>query len=179
MENNLSAIYTKFKAPIYRYIRYKITDKHLAEDLTQEVFIKAGKSIDSLKEGEKIQSWLYSIATNTIFDHFRKKNLPFIAEYDLAVDNTDEQSVLNELTCCLNEYIGQLKPIEKEILQAIYIKEYTIKEYSEYSNINLSTVKSHARRAKQSLKKLFDNCCNFEINTHGEIVDFHKNNKTT
>jgi len=66
-------IYTRYLNPIYRYVFYRVGDDEDAEDLTEQVFLKAWQSIPGYKDqGLKLTSWLYRIAHNVVIDHFRK-----------------------------------------------------------------------------------------------------------
>lgn len=65
-------LYSTYLGAIYRYVFYHVRDEMTAEDITEEVFIKAWKAIDSCKGKEQtFSSWLYRIAHNHIVDKFR------------------------------------------------------------------------------------------------------------
>ncbi|MDD3597640.1 sigma-70 family RNA polymerase sigma factor [Sulfuricurvum sp.] len=175
MESSLTSLYETFRQPLLRFVRYKTNDEHIAEDIVQEVFIKAFRSIDTLKEGQKLQSWLYAIASNTISDYFRKHHIDVTDETDVSHDEVLYESIMRELGCCLSTFMETLSPIQHDVLQAVYFDELTLNEYAEKNALNLSTVKSHSKRAKTALKSLFEECCRFENNSRNEMVDFHKN----
>ncbi|MFC1910520.1 sigma-70 family RNA polymerase sigma factor [Chloroflexota bacterium] len=70
-----SEIYEAYFDKIYRYIVLKTGDMTEAEDMTQQVFLKALQSISSYKwTGKPFSAWLYRIAHNLIVDHYRKKS---------------------------------------------------------------------------------------------------------
>ncbi|MGE4509869.1 MAG: sigma-70 family RNA polymerase sigma factor [Sulfurimonadaceae bacterium] len=167
-----ASLYEKFRHPLLRFVRYKTNDLHLAEDIVQEVFIKAYQSIDTLKEKEKFQSWLFAIASNTIKDYYKKQHIAYTDAVDITQEETLQESVLQELDCCLVSFIQTLSPAQRNILQALYFQEYTLEEYATTNDLNLSTVKSHAKRAKTTLKELLEACCTFEKNSRDETVDF-------
>lgn len=177
MSEKLSDIYVRFQKPLLRFLRYKTNDEHLAQDLLHEVFIKAANSLESLKETEKIQSWLYKIATNTFYDYLRKNKLPLTDESEMEEDNLLYESVMNELVCCLNDFIMTLPTAQRDVVQSTYFDELTLDEFAQKSKTNLSTVKSHSKRAKKRLKQLFEECCDFQINHRGEMIDFNSKNE--
>lgn len=178
MKDTIALIYEQFRKPLLYYILKNVSNKNIAEDLLHEVFIKAHKNFDTLKEKEKIQSWLYKIASNTITDYFRKKRPNNINNEDLFFEEQDEESVLNELSCCLQTLIKELPIEQKNVLEAVYFKEQSLVEYSKERNLNISTVKSNSKRAKDKLKKVFNACCTFQKNKQKQIVDYiHKDNK--
>ncbi len=68
------ALYDGFVDPIYRFVYYRTSHKQTAEDVTSEVFMKALARIHQFDESKgTFQSWLYTIARNTIVDHYRTK----------------------------------------------------------------------------------------------------------
>lgn len=176
MENKITTIYEKFRRPILRFLSYRVRDEHIAQDLLHEVFIKAVRSFDTLKDEEKIQNWLYAVASNTLKDYYRKAKIEVTDKVDLESEPMDE-AVINELQCCLFDFLETLPQPQSEILRSVYFDEMSLVEFAKQKDKNLSTVKSHARRAKKAFKGLFEECCRFQTNRRGEIIDF-VNNKT-
>ncbi len=176
MENQITQIYEQFRKPLLYFIYKNIKDKSVAEDLLHEIFIKAYKNIDTIKEKEKIKSWLYSIAKNTIIDYSRKKKPLNIENEDLLFEEETKQNLYTEFSCCLENVIKTLPAEQQKVFNAVYFKEQSLIEYSELNNINLSTVKSHLKRGKDKLKKVFDECCIFQKNHLNEIVDYKLKN---
>ena len=66
-----SKVYQRFSKPLLHYIRSRISDPEVAEELTQEVFLKAYRFRDSYQERYALSTWLWTIARNTISDHLR------------------------------------------------------------------------------------------------------------
>ncbi|MFC2025519.1 RNA polymerase sigma factor [Chloroflexota bacterium] len=88
-------LYIKYVEPIYRYIFYQVKDKMIAEDITQEVFIKAWNSIHSCQGKEHtFSSWLYRIAHNNMIDTFRSKKWELSLDTDTAAKVIDDKSDL-------------------------------------------------------------------------------------
>lgn len=172
MKEKIEEIYNKFSKPLLYFILKHVSNKSLAEDLLHEVFIKAYKNIESVEDKNNIQAWLYKIASNTIIDYYRKNEMKTIENYELYFKEEEEESVINELSCCLNTLIDELPVKQKEVLQEVYFSEKSLVEYANENNLNLSTVKSNSKRAKEKLKKIFDKCCKFQKNSQKQIVDY-------
>ncbi|MFC1913651.1 RNA polymerase sigma factor [Chloroflexota bacterium] len=104
-------IYSIYLDRIYRYIFYQIKDEMAAQDLTQEVFIKAWKAMSSIRgEGKTFQSWLYRIARNHLIDYLRgtkksssldRENLPEISDPKPEVGTELERRELLKTIDCL------------------------------------------------------------------------------
>lgn len=170
---DIEKLYEQFRKPLFRYISYKVSDVHSAEEILNDVFFKASKSLETLNDNTKIQSWLYKIATNQIIDYYRKRKETYIDVNEEIPFNNDEQEeyFIKELDCCLQDFMKQLPLQYSSSLKAVYLDEFTQKEYADKEKINLSTVKSQIKRGKESLKTLFEECCTFEKNRHGHLMD--------
>ncbi len=66
----IESIWKKFNQQLLAFIRFKVKDKSVAEDILQDVFIKVFQNLDSLQDKEKLRSWLYSISRNAIYDYY-------------------------------------------------------------------------------------------------------------
>lgn len=76
---------------LYRWAKHKLTDIHLAEDLTQETFMAALKALNGFKAQSKPRTWLFQILNNKIVDHYRSKgkNISVSMEEYQLMDYTD------------------------------------------------------------------------------------------
>ena len=106
-------LYEIYLDRIYRYVFYQVKDKMTAEDITEEVFVKAWKVIGSCKgKGKTFQSWLYRIAHNHMIDTLRrmwkttsieKENVAGLSDPTLDVEAKLEHKELLEMIACLPE----------------------------------------------------------------------------
>jgi RNA polymerase sigma-70 factor (ECF subfamily) len=155
----------QFQPGIYRMIFYRTRSAMDAEDLTQDVMLKAYKNIGRLKSSEVFRSWLYRIAINRVKDYYRKKQ--FRALFGAgSVDEeefheTDEMAVAPEAEDGISKkdfwrQIGRmltsLSAMEKEIFMLRFFDELTIKEMSAALHKNESTIKTHLYRALRKLR---------------------------
>lgn len=173
-EQELQSLYENFRKPLLRYISYKVSDAYAAEEILNDVFFKASKSLESLKEKTKIQSWLYKIASNQIIDYYRqgKENYIDIDDSTQYSEELEAETIYDELNCCIEKFLHQLPDEYSDALKAVYLDELTQKEYSEHNEINLSTVKSQVKRGKESMKIFFEQCCTFEKDRLNKIVSY-------
>lgn len=97
-EGNLEAfgeLYSIYLDQIYRYVFYRVKDPMLAEDITEDAFIKAWKSVKSCKgKGKTFLSWLYRIAHNQIADHFRNSHREYVS---VEEEESEEMSITSEV----------------------------------------------------------------------------------
>lgn len=169
-KNEIEKIYAQFRKPILRFISYKVADKHVAQEILNDVFFKASISLDSLKEQTKIQSWLYKIASNLIIDYYRKRKENYTTIEDFHVPLEEQEEIVEDMSCCFEKFLDKMPPQYAQSLKAVYLEELTQKEYALKNNLNLSTVKSNIKRGKASMQKFFEQCCSFEKDNYNNIV---------
>ena len=103
-------LYSIYIAPIYRYVFYQVKDKMTAEDITEEVFVKAWRAIGSCKgRGQTFSPWLYRIAHNHLIDDFRRRRKQLSIEVEMVVKvstpelevegGLERQELLGVITC--------------------------------------------------------------------------------
>lgn len=151
-----------FEKTIFNHIYRILGDRRDAEDLTQETFVKVYKNLKKLDPDGNFRSWLYKIATNTTYDHLRKKKKqppvllvgenewPFeTLEPGLTYDNTEKVADSADL----GEALSKLKPIHKTVLLLFYQQDMSYEEIAQMLSLSLNTVKTHLRRAKLALKQ--------------------------
>ncbi len=112
-------LYSTYLDKIYRYVFYQVKDKAVAEDITEEVFIKAWKAIKSCKGKEQtFLPWLFRIAHNHIIDTFRKKKEELLVEMETVADVFDHrlevETKLEQQQ--LLKVIGRLTPNQRQVI---------------------------------------------------------------
>ncbi|MCH1552330.1 MAG: sigma-70 family RNA polymerase sigma factor [Balneolaceae bacterium] len=165
-EKAYSELTQKYQKPLYFHVRKMIRNPDFAEDLVQDIFLKAFKSLKNYKNDYALSTWLYRIATNHTIDYLRKKKLETLsihadesddthATIQLADEDsfTDEPMIKRERKNKVHEAIDQLPEKYKEVILKRHIEEKSYQEISEEMDIPLGTVKAHIFRARELLYK--------------------------
>ena len=165
-ENAYSELTQKYQKPLYFHVRKMIRNSDFAEDLVQDIFLKAFKSLKNYKNDYAFSTWLYRIATNHTIDYLRKKKLETLsihtddsddthATIQLADEDsfTDEPMIRRERKNKVHEAIGQLPEKYREVILKRHIEEKSYQEIAEEMDIPLGTVKAHIFRARELLYK--------------------------
>lgn len=176
MEENIRSIWNDFRNELLSYIKKKVKDDYIAEDILQEVFIKIYKSIDKLKDQSKLKAWLYRITQNTIIDFYRKKK--YIPELDklenVPVIQYSEDNMNEEVEECVKYMLHQLPDKYKQPLKLYEFNKMKHEEISKKLNLSLSASKTRVQRARNKLKKMLLECCEFELDSYGNIIDYKR-----
>lgn len=177
MTININKIWAEYRTKLFRFIRTRVEDSSIAEDITQDVFVKILQKIDSLKSEGKLQSWLYQIARNSIIDYYRlKKPLLELPELPQSIDNSNK-NVLEDLSECIMPMIKKLPKHYKEAITLYEFDGKTHKDIADAEGISLSGSKSRVQRGRAILKKMLTDCCKFEYDQSGRVYDFEQKSK--
>jgi RNA polymerase sigma-70 factor (ECF subfamily) len=159
-------IWSKFNNELYFFILKKVKNKDVANDIFQNTFLKIHENVSSLKKEEKTRAWIFQIARNEIFNHFRKESM-----YVEKVDTVREVPFQKyEDICCFDKFISDLPEIYRLVIELIYIKGRRQKEVAKELEISLENVKARIKRAKDILKKKFNECCKYEFDKNGKLI---------
>ena len=156
----------RYQGDIHRMIYYRIRARMDAEDLTQDVFIRAYRSIARLREPERFRGWLYTIAVNRVNDYLRKKRVRSIFTssdegIDIQPDAEEHRERPEALEQVLKEdfwrQVGRiakkLSKMEREVFMLRFLDSLNINEIAQILKKSESTVKTHLYRALAKFKK--------------------------
>ena len=152
-------LYTNYVTKIYRYVYYHIHNKERAEDITQEVFLKAWKAIGSCRGKEKtFSSWLYRIAHNLIIDKLRKSQKQSTREAELPEDirDTADRMEISLEQRDLLTVIELLPPNQKQVIIMKFIEGMDNREIAETIGKSTGAVRILQMRALDTLRKALD-----------------------
>lgn len=144
---------------IFRYVYLKIGDREEAEDMTQQVFLHALKSITSFKfQGTPFTAWLFRIAHNQMVDHLRKKSRrPATVEIDDTVPcNTNDPVRMTELNLSIEQLsraTQNLTQAQREVISMRFAGGLSIEEVARTMGKNPGAIKALQHAAVQALRK--------------------------
>ncbi|ABM00381.1 sigma-70 family RNA polymerase sigma factor [Shewanella amazonensis] len=140
-------------ADVYRFAYWLCGDKHIAEDITQETFLRAWKSLDSLKDDKAAKAWLITILRRENARRFERKQFDYS---DIEQDSLED--VLSHTTedetehYWLRRQIAKLEPEYREPLVLQVIGGFSGDEIAELLELNRNTVMTRLFRARNQLK---------------------------
>ena len=155
----LTQLYEENFDKIYRYIVLKIGDRAEAEDMTQQVFLNALKSISSYKyKGMPFSSWLFRIAHNQVVDYYRRKarstTVPLDENIVSGFDNpglaTERKMEIEQMTMATK----QLTMAQQEVISLRFAGELSIAEVAKVMKKSEGAVKALQHAAIISLRKI-------------------------
>jgi len=157
----------KYRRPLQFHVAKMVKESEQVEDLVQEAFIKAFKSLDSYSTNYAFSTWLYRITTNHTIDYLRKKKLNTTSidkpiktrEGELSFElpdehaETDRSIIRRQRKKIITKAIDDLPEKYRQVIQMRHIEELSYQEIAEQLDLPLGTVKAHIFRAREMLYK--------------------------
>ena len=160
-----STLVKRYQKPVHALAWRKTGDFHVAEEITQDTFLKAYQRLSTLKEPQRLVSWLYVIATNHCNAWLRKKRLrtePLEdissealekATYSGYVIEENERTAIEAQREVVKQLLAKLQESERTILTLHYFSEMSSAEIGAFLGVSANTVRSRLRRAQERLKR--------------------------
>lgn len=156
-EQAFSELYEFYFEKIYRFIYFRVNHKEVAEDLAEDVLIKAWVKIKNVKD-KSFGGWLYSIAKNTVIDHYRQsKSTVDINEMENILES--KQNIVDESNLVINqqtfmEVLKKLSPEQQIIIKLKFIEDLTNSEIAELISKSEGSIRVIQYRAILKLQEL-------------------------
>lgn len=152
------------------FIRSRVHDPALADDLLQEGFLKAIGAIDSLQNVDRIVPWFFQILRNIITDHFRHSTREQQALTQFAHEpvqlSTDEE--IKQLACdCVDFFALSLNPDYAEIIKALDLEDEQPAAFAKRKKLTIGTVKVRRHRARKQLREKILEVCSCMVDRNG------------
>jgi len=166
-QNAFGDIIEIYKDKVFQICYRMLGNRHEAEDIAQEAFIRAYVNIQRFNIELKFSTWLYRIATNLCIDRIRKKKPDYYL--DAEVPGTDGLNMYSqiaadgrlpeddveslELQAMIQLEISKLPEKYRSVIVLKYIEELSLNEISEILELPLGTVKTRIHRGREALRK--------------------------
>ena len=160
-----SVLVKKYQRSVHALVWRKIGDFHIAEDITQDTFLKAYQRLSTLKKPQRFASWLYVIAANHCSTWLRKKRLWTQsleetnsaqlekATYSGYVIEENERMTEETQREIVKKLLAKLQESERTVITLHYLGGMNYKEISEFLGVSVAAIKNRLYRARNRLKK--------------------------
>ncbi len=156
-------LYTHHLDAIYRHVYFRVADVHLAEDLTEEVFIRAWTALPKYEsQGHRFSSWLYRIAQNLIVDHYRKQSSRPEVEDPEIDDLPDSHSLPEDQVAdqqdveSLARAVGRLGDDEQQVIILRFVEGFSHREVADVIGKSEGASRVIQHRALEALAELME-----------------------
>ena len=164
----------RYERPIFALLFRMVRDRELAEDLTQDSFIKVLSHLDRYRSEFKFSSWLFKIANNVAIDHLRRRQLDTVSmdgsphamtaeavestRFDVAdvAENALDEMEARELGSAIEQAIGRLRPEYRACIMLRHVEGRSYEEIATTLDLPLGTVKTYIHRARHELRRALE-----------------------
>ncbi len=147
---------------ILGYIRKKMRNPDMAEDLLQESLLKAIKAAHTIRDNDKLIHWFYKVLNNAIIDFYRaRKNQGECLDIsDLEIEDPGSLSEDESILChCIHDLIPTLKPDYAMLIDELDLSGGDPEDLSERLGISLNNLKVRRHRARRALRQRLEETC--------------------
>lgn len=157
--DKMGLLYERYHHHLFRFLFNMTRQKELSEDMVQNVFLRMLKYPDGFMGFGEFKMWMYHIARNTLYDHFRKvKRTPVhtdVKEYEEKIEgehHTDAQLEKEQELRTLEKAMGKLSDENRELLILCRFQELKYNEIARILNTTEGAIKVRVHRALNQLK---------------------------
>ena len=162
----LTQLVDRFHSDVFRMVYYRIRSRADAEDIAQDVFLKAFQKIATVKDPSRFRGWLFSITLNRIRDFQRKKRFRSLFKVEdeniesqrPAETGTDQPDALDHVLRedfwrQIRAMLNRLSKMEREVFLLRFFDHLKVNEIAGALKKNESTIKTHLYRALEKFRK--------------------------
>ena len=174
----------EYRGDIQRYLTSLLQDPVQAEDLVQETFLRAHRSMETLRDPAALKAWLYRIATNLCCDHFRRLASPAVLSLvggeitglmesqfaDLDEPGTESLIERGQMSSCVQQIVQRLPETYRIVILLHDVHGLTNLEIAKVLDCSLEAAKIQLHRARGKLKEALLQACEFSHDERGVFV---------
>jgi len=164
----------RYERPVFSLVFRMVRDRELAEDLTQDTFVKVLSHLDRYNADFKFSSWLFKIANNVAIDHLRRRQLDTVSmdgsphamtadaveasRFDVADDAESalDEMEARELGSVIERAIATLRPEYRSCIMLRHVEGRSYEEIATTLDLPLGTVKTYIHRARHELRRALE-----------------------
>ncbi len=172
----------KYQKQVHALVWRKIGDFHIAEEITQDAFLKVYQKLPTLRNPNQFSGWLYVIATRQCLAYLRKKRIVAESLEEMGTDMIEETAYSQYIAAeqakanvdaqreVVQKLLAKLKESERTVIILHYFGDMTCSEISRFLGVSPSAIKSRLSRARQRLRKeepmILETLSNFQISAN-------------
>jgi len=170
-------IWDRFSGRLLGFIRSRVASRDDAEDILQETFLRLHTGLCCMPEWENLERWLYRVTRNLIVDHYRSRRPS--EEYEDSATSPlgipgEVDDPATRLALSLRDMVEELPAPDREILLLSEYEGLSQADLARRLGISLPAAKSRILRARKKLRDNLLECCHFELDRLGGVIDYEE-----
>jgi RNA polymerase sigma-70 factor, ECF subfamily len=175
--NEARGAWRELEARLRPYVARRVRGSADADDVVQEVLVRLHRGASLLRDGERFGAWVYRIAEHAVADHLRARARHPIPVGESAlgaaaagVDDA-EPALQAELGDCMAVFLSRLGSPYREAITLTELQGVTQGDAAQMQGVSLSGMKSRVQRGRAKLRRMFEECCEIELDARGRVVN--------
>ncbi|MFE7741782.1 sigma-70 family RNA polymerase sigma factor [Nocardia sp. NPDC057455] len=183
---DLDQLWRRFSSDLRAFIARRVSRPQDAEDILSIVFLRMAKSLDNLREQDRLLGWMYAITRNAITDYYRsaphRRELPVDAIPDKPLTGENEldtdAAAEKELASCLAPMLARLPAEQAAAVRMVDLDARTHTAAAVEAGISVSGMKSRVQRGRAALQAQLHACCQISQDRTGHVHDYQPRSGT-
>lgn len=158
-EEAFTVLYDRYSTRLFQNILRLVKEEDVAKEVLQDLFLKIWESRSTIDPQKSFRSYLYKIAENLVYDHFRKVSRDKKLTENLVISalanqsSTEETGVYEESLHLIQKAIEQLPPVRRQVYMLCKLEGKSYDEIASSLAISTSTISDHIVKANRFIKK--------------------------
>lgn len=172
MKSEFSCVIKSWRAyegELRGYLTHRLGNTQIAEDLLQEVFIKAMRQGDDFCNLDNSHAWLFQVARNALIDHFRLTKDAVELPEDIPQPESDHEPI-QALGACVMRVLSELSVEDREIIEQCDLEGVKQKDYAAAHGLSLAAAKSRLLRARERMRGQMSTACQVRFDEQGRVA---------
>jgi RNA polymerase sigma-70 factor (ECF subfamily) len=169
--NCLMTAWHENEAELRGWLRHRLGNPIDADDVLQDLFVKAMRQGDRFCAIGNARAWLFEVARNSVADRLRRKRETIELPADLAGE-VEEVATVDSLVACLPRVLSELSPEDREAITLCDLEGLPQDEFARRKGLTLPGAKSRVQRARRRLRKQLLQACQVRFDAAGRVSDF-------
>jgi RNA polymerase sigma-70 factor, ECF subfamily len=169
----LQSLWGEMHERLLHFIVSRIDNHDDAQDILQNVFIKIHSGLDSVRDTEKLESWVFQITRNSITDFYRQPGRFLLDEALPIYDDYAIDDPTSEVARYIHDIVRSLPEIYRQAVELVDIRGMNQKDAARDLGISVSGMKSRVQRGRAMVREIMLACCHFEFDSQGIVMEYY------
>ncbi|MDA8094625.1 MAG: sigma-70 family RNA polymerase sigma factor [Betaproteobacteria bacterium] len=156
-------------AEVKGFLTRQIGNANVAEDLLQEIFLKAMRQGRGFCALDNPRAWLFQVARNALIDVARTSRPTIELDEEMPAPDPSQRPAVDELDVCIARNLQALSDEDRRILQACDLDGQTVRFFGEAQGLSLPAAKARIRRARERLRAAIIRNCGVRFDETGRV----------
>jgi RNA polymerase sigma-70 factor (ECF subfamily) len=154
---------------LHGYLAHRLGDKHLADDVLQDVFVKAMRQGQGFCTLEQPRAWLFQVARNALADHLRAQRATEPVDDQLPAPADTSVEPLDLLANCIDRVLPHLEAADQDVLRECYLRGVRQQAFADSRGLTLAATKARLLRARRRLRARLIETCAVRLDDRGNV----------